>query len=72
MPKMDYSKLLGRMAEKGYTRQSLAKAIDTNNSYLGAKLKSKRLFSQTEIEAISRVLEIDINDIGTYFFCRKS
>lgn len=72
MPKMDYSKLLGRMAEKGFTRQSLAEAIGSNNSYLGAKLKSKRLFSQTEIEAISNVLDIDLKDIGMYFFCRKS
>lgn len=64
----NYSKLLGRMRECGLTQQHLAKAIGINKSTLSSKLKNRFSFSQEEILAICKILNIPICEIGEYFY----
>ena len=63
----NYSKLLGRIKEKGFTLEALAKKIGLNVSTLSKKLNNKSEFHQDEIKKICRVI-----DIGTYFFCQET
>lgn len=67
---MDYnfSKLLGRIREKGYTQESLAAEISMDKSVLSLKLNNKRPFRQKEIERICQILDIPFEEIGEYFF----
>lgn len=64
----NYSKLIGRMAEMGETRESLSKKIGLSSVSLRAKLQNKTQFKQGDIAAISEVLEIPTEDIVHYFF----
>jgi DNA-binding XRE family transcriptional regulator len=66
--KFDYSKLLGRMREMGYTQEKLAKAIGINESTLHCKLSNKSYFNGREIDAICAVLNIPNSEIGIYFY----
>ena len=66
--KYDYSKLLGRMREYGYTQEKLAEAIGINESTLNAKLKGKTYFNQVLIDKICKLLNIDNCEIGAYFY----
>ena len=68
--KYDYSKLLGRMKERGFTQEGLATAIGVNEGTLSSKLNNKYAFKQNEIDAICRVLDIPNDEIGEYFFAR--
>ena len=52
----NYSKLLGRI----------------NVSTLLNKLNNKIEFHQDEIKKICRVIDIEMCDIGTYFFCQET
>ena len=67
----DYSKLLGRMKEFGYTQRELAKVIGMNKATLSAKLNNKFGFTMEEIDAICEVLDISNDEIGKYFFAKK-
>lgn len=71
MPEMDYSKLHGRMAEKGITQKRLAEITKMGRSQLNLKLKGKYAFKQSEIEKICRALDITAAEIGKYFFTPK-
>lgn len=64
----NYSKLIGRMAEKGETRESLSKKIGLSSVSLRAKLQNKTQFKQSDIAAISEILDIDADEIARYFF----
>ncbi len=55
---MGMRKLLGKMAEAGLTRKSLAKEIGISANSLGDKIKGIRAFNTNEIEAICNVLGI--------------
>ena len=66
----DYSKLLGRMRELGYTQEKLAKAIGVNESTLNAKLNNKGYFNNHLIDKICEVLDISKMEIGSYFYAR--
>ncbi len=68
----NYSKLLGRIKEKGFTLEALAKKIGLNVSTLSKKLNNKSEFHQDEIKKICRVIDIEMCDIGTYFFCQET
>ena len=63
----DYSKLLGRIREYGYTQKNLANAVEMSVSQLNQCLKGKANFKHKKILAICKVLDIDITEIGTYF-----
>ena len=66
----DYSKLLGRMRELGYTQEKLAKAIGVNESTLNSKLNNKGFFNNNIIDKICEVLNISKVDIGSYFYTK--
>lgn len=66
----DFSRLLGRIKECGYTQEALAKAIGKDKSTLCSKLNNKGEFKSAEIDGICRVLDIPNDEIGIYFFCR--
>lgn len=68
MPTMDYSKLSGRIKERGYTQKSLAEAVGISESQFCQKLSGKYAFKQTEIRKICDILDIEAEEIGAYFF----
>ena len=68
MPIMDYSKLQGRIREKGFTQKSFATEVGISESHLCQKLSGKYPFKQTDIQNICRLLDINALQIGEYFF----
>lgn len=68
----NYNKLLGKVKEKGFTLEVLAKMIGINVSTLSQKLNNKSEFRQDEIKRICKVIGIEMNDIGEYFFYQKT
>ena len=64
----NYSKLLGRIREKGFTQDSLASEIPMDRSVLSLRLNNKRSFKMKEIERICQILEISLDNVGEYFF----
>lgn len=68
----NYSKLLGRMKEKGLTQSQVATALGKNESTISSKLNGKFSFTVVEIDAICKLLDISNDEIGAYFFRRQS
>ena len=68
MPKMDYSKLLGRIKECNLTQKNLAKKIHISESHFCQKIGGNYPFKQTEIQRICEELQIPASEIGRYFF----
>lgn len=68
---LNYSKLLGRIKECGFTQKTLAVAIEINASTLSAKLNNKNAFTVAEMANICRLLDIPKHEIGEYFFAEK-
>lgn len=66
--KYNYSKLLGKIKECGFTQESLAKAIGINKGTLNLKLNNNAVFTISEVDNICRLLDISKNEIGDYFF----
>ena len=67
----DYSKLLGRIKECGFTQESLAKHIGIAESSMCLKLNNKANFKNPEVFLICEALKIALSDIGAYFFTLK-
>lgn len=67
----DYSRLLGRIKEFGYTQESLAKETGITKATMNLKLNNKAFFTQPEIEKIRKILRITRDEIGAYFFTLK-
>ncbi len=67
----DYSKLLGRIKEFGYTQESLARETGMTKVTMNLKLNNKAFFTQPEIERIRKILRITHDEIGAYFFTPK-
>ena len=68
MKKYDYSKLLGKIKECGYTQEKLAEKIGISACSLNLTLNNKREFRQDEILEISKALGIRSGEIEIYFF----
>ena len=64
----NYSKLLGRIKEKGYTQSDVARGAGITSGTLSAKLNNKGKFTQQEMDDICRLLDISCDEIGSYFF----
>ena len=60
----DYSKLLGRMREKGYTQIEVCKRMRMSETTLNLTLGNKRPFRQTEISKLCSILEIPMEDVA--------
>lgn len=67
----DYSKLLGRIKEFGYTQEEFALAIGISATTLSLVLNGKAFFAQRVIKKACAVLEIDKTEVGAYFFTSK-
>lgn len=67
----DYSKLLGKIKEKGLTQETLAKNIGITPGSLSEKLNNKANFKQKEIFLICQILGISDGEVGEYFFATK-
>ena len=67
----DYSKLLGKIKEKGLTQENLAKKIGITPGSMSEKLNNKAYFKQKEIFMIIQILGISISEVGEYFFTQK-
>lgn len=68
----NYSKVLGKIKENGFTLEVLAKKIGLNVSTLSKKFNNKSEFHQREIKNICKSLGIEMKDIGEYFFCSQT
>lgn len=68
----DYSKLLGRIREYGYTQKTLAIKVGMSVTQLNQCLKGKSNFKHKKILAICKVLDIAISEIGPYFYALKT
>ena len=68
--KYNYSKLLGRIRERGLTQEQLAKELGKNKSTISAKLNNQFSFTQDEMDDICRILEIPNDEIPEYFFAK--
>lgn len=69
---MSYSKLKGKIKEYFDTNEAFAKAMKMNLSSLSAKLNNKSPWKREEIERACELLQIPIEDVYLYFFCKKS
>lgn len=67
----DYSKLLGRIKECGYTQETLADEIGMASSSLSLKLNNRAHFKQRDIRKIANVLDLSEKEVGSYFFAEK-
>lgn len=67
----DFSKLIGRIKEKGYTQEAISGVISRNPCTFSQKINNRGTFTATEISAMCRVLEIEKAEIGVYFFTPK-
>lgn len=69
--RFDYSKLLGKMRECGYTQEKLAQAIGVSKSTLNQKLKNKANFYHPEMQQICELLNIPGTEVHSIFFARE-
>lgn len=67
----DYSKLRGRIVEKCGSNARFAEQIGLSERGLWLKMKGETYFKQSEIQKALEVLDLDGNDINTYFFTQK-
>lgn len=67
----DYSKLLGKIKECGYTQGTIANLIGISENAFTNKIKCRYFFTALEIAIICNILGIIENDIGLYFFTLK-
>lgn len=67
----DYSLLLGKMREKNYTQEKLAKSLGISECSVNFSLNNKRNFRQDEILKIIELLDIPKTQIEKYFFAHK-
>lgn len=70
--RFDYSKLLGRIKECGYTQETLSNKISCSEATLSLKLNGRSFFEQRLIIEVCDLLNIREEEIGAYFFCLES
>lgn len=68
----DYSKLKGRITEKFGTQKAFAKSLGISETTLTTKLSCGTYFSQPLIMKIIGLLDIDVSDIGKFFYTVSS
>ena len=67
----DFSKLKGRIKEKGYTQENVAKRLNVSVSTFNLKINGNAFFTQEELYEMSNMLEIPKEDFYNYFFTQK-
>lgn len=71
MEQYDYSRLLGRMRERGYTQDSLSKRLGISACSLNLSLNNKRDFKQDEMLRVCELLDIPTCALPEYFYAHK-
>ena len=66
-----YNKLRGRIIEICGSQSEFSKKVGQSEQNITAKLSGRSSFTQDNIITWSQVLDIDQNDIGSYFFTQK-
>ena len=69
--RFDYSKLRGRIKERGMTEGDFAKRIGICRTSLCKRLNNQQYFSQDEMFRSCDVLGIEASCIPSYFFAEK-
>lgn len=64
----NYAKLRGRMVEKFGTIEKTAEASGLRRDMISLALNGKRHFTQADIMALAKALEIPSEEVGVYFF----
>lgn len=64
----DFSKLSGKIVEKYGTQYNFAIALGLSERSLSMKLNNKVGWRDEEMERAIDLLDLDLNDIPTYFF----
>ena len=67
----NYSKLRGRIVEKYGTASAFADALGIHKTQLSAKLNNKVDITKQDISTWSDLLNISMEDYGTYFFTKE-
>lgn len=67
----DYSLLRGKIKEKLKNEYVLAEKLNCSKATLSKKLNDEVDFTQSEIENVCAILEIERIDISSYFFTSK-
>ena len=65
-----YSKLKGRIVEVYGSQAEFAKAYGISENVLSRKMRNKTRFTSDDIIRMTEMLDIDIADVGAYFFTR--
>lgn len=68
MAQMDYTKLRGRIRERGMTQKEVAEKVGISEGQFCQKMSGNFVFRQDEIDRISDLLDIDAAEIGAFFF----
>lgn len=66
--RFNYSKLLGRMKECGYTQEKMAQEIGLSKATMSLKLNNKAYFYHPELQKICELLNITGADVYAIFF----
>ncbi|SFR80952.1 DUF739 family protein [Anaeromicropila populeti] len=66
-----YNKLLGKIKEFYNTQEAFAAALGIGRVSLSQRLNNKIEFSQMEIYNSAKLLDIEIAEISTYFYCTE-
>lgn len=69
---LDFSKLRGRIKEKNYSEKEFANLIGMAAPTFRGKLKGITFFNTEEIKKAVKVLDIQKEDIYSYFFEEKT
>lgn len=67
----DYSKLRGRIREVLGTEGCFADKLNRSQNFLTKVFNGESFFGQKDIETGADVLNIPVQEIGTYFFTKK-
>lgn len=67
----DRNKLRGRIVEKYGSQANFAKAIGESDVVISGKLTGLRGMTYDNVIVWADALDIDVQDIGTYFFTTK-
>lgn len=66
------NKIKGKIAENGYTQESLANAVGMSRTTLRRKIEGNTDLTVSEVEALCKALKISENELLLYFFYNAS
>lgn len=69
--RINYGALVFRIKEFGLTQAEVAQKIGTTPTSFSLKINNRVQFQQNEILKIAELLELDMSEIGFYFFTRS-